>query len=484
MSTVIYLANQIIQIVEGTAGKKGASISNCISLQAPEGSIINGMIMDAEVFSAFLTEAFMENRISTKDVTLVINSTKFIGRRMELPAMKPAQEMEYIARDYTESGRAGEEMIYGYISLSSQKGKLKSIYAEGIEEEFINDYLDIFAKAGIKLKSIYSGESCLINHSSQMVKSGLRTYLMMIIEGTSLIQILFVNGVFYYYNSVRCFQDIGSVEYGMNMARSVSQIMQFMKSERIEETIECVVIAGDRAENLDNYQEGFELSGLDVPLSAYQVTANVFNDSNIHEFFPSVSGLSELGRNSDFYYSIMQRKKNRRFSRETIRAITVVASVFAAMFAVFLTLFSIKMIKQAELNKLIEYNQDPITMMDVMEYDGYAERNEFLKQERRAIAELKENIATYPCGNSTVQRVIDSCASGYADITYDSFESERGVISITAQAPLVDDINKFIKNLTERDEFYKIDYTGYDYDDHTGMWLINVNCILAEGAGR
>ena len=50
MNTVIYLANKQIQIVEGTASKGALSVKRYYSVEAPEGSIINGIVMDTDSF--------------------------------------------------------------------------------------------------------------------------------------------------------------------------------------------------------------------------------------------------------------------------------------------------------------------------------------------------------------------------------------------------------------------------------------------------
>ena len=45
MSTVIYLANQQIQVITGTPGNRKISVADCYTEDAPDGSIINGMII-------------------------------------------------------------------------------------------------------------------------------------------------------------------------------------------------------------------------------------------------------------------------------------------------------------------------------------------------------------------------------------------------------------------------------------------------------
>ena len=85
MSVSIYLNNLQVQIVNGTFGKKG-KFQNSIIADAPDGSIINGIVMDQDSFVQFLNRVWAEYNLSKKDVHLVVNSNKIPGR---LPGTPP-----------------------------------------------------------------------------------------------------------------------------------------------------------------------------------------------------------------------------------------------------------------------------------------------------------------------------------------------------------------------------------------------------------
>ena len=44
MSTIVYLSNQQVQVVTGSPGKAKIRIEQSFEAQAPEGSIINGIV--------------------------------------------------------------------------------------------------------------------------------------------------------------------------------------------------------------------------------------------------------------------------------------------------------------------------------------------------------------------------------------------------------------------------------------------------------
>ena len=73
---------------------------------------------------------------------------------------------------------------------------------------------------------------------------------------------------------------------------------------------------------------------------------------------------------------------------------------------------------------------------------------------------------------------------GLQPVTFDSFDADLGVLTMTARADTVDNINKFIRNLCGEDIFSNVDYTGYSYVESDELWMIHVTCTLAESAGR
>ena len=79
MSVSIFLNNTTVQIVTGRKAKKGV-FENAFKVVAPEGSIINGIIMDTERFAAFLNEVWTAKNLPRNDVILVVNSNKIPGR--------------------------------------------------------------------------------------------------------------------------------------------------------------------------------------------------------------------------------------------------------------------------------------------------------------------------------------------------------------------------------------------------------------------
>ena len=181
MSIVIYLANSEIQIVEGSAGER-ISIERQLSRKTPEGSIVNGIVTDPDAFALFLKNVFDEKKIPKSDVSLVINSSKFVGQIMTLPPLSPKHTLEYIHREYANIEKE-ENKLYGFLRLKEKKGEGPGrIYAESISPDYIGGYVSLFEKAGIKLKGIYSGETSLIAAASATNGDSKESFLLVAAE--------------------------------------------------------------------------------------------------------------------------------------------------------------------------------------------------------------------------------------------------------------------------------------------------------------
>ena len=139
--------------------------------------------------------------------------------------------------------------------------------------------------------------------------------------------------------------------------------------------------------------------------------------------------------------------------------------------------------KENELEKLKDYNNDPSILMQVDEFDNLTRRNSFLVGQYLSIANINENLDTYPWATSKLQNKIFKLATGYATVTITSCNSDSGTtnMSVTAKDPQI--INEFITILMKQDIFHDVTYTGYNYSSEN-LYHVNVSCTLEEAVGR
>lgn len=483
MRTVVYLFNKQIQVVIGTPGQKKISVSNIYTGEAPEGSIINGIIMDAELFVGFMKEFWRTYNLPTKDIVFVINSSKFIGKTIEIPPMNEKKTIEFVEREFADVNR-GEELTYGMIPLGTE-GKLRKMYVEGIPTDFIKDYMDIFDAIGIKVKAIHSGEGSLISLTNMTIAQRYKTFIFEIADRMTLTTVLWVNGSFYYFNSVRCFHEQGTEDYANDIARSVSQVTQFMQAHQIEYPVEAVVLAGVEPLNLFMYQNAILQQGMQLPVVLFEDENIQAPSLEIQYQLHAASGLVINGNGKWQNYLIRYASStNNKEKKSTSKELIYIFGTLLVMIAIFAVFIFMKNQKQRELQKLKDYNEDPTNQMMAARSDFLVERMNFLSGQLVSVYVIEGGIYTYPVCNDKVTNQILKCAGNYAYVTFESFDADAGNVNMVAKAASVDDINKFIKALNDNEIFSDVNYTGYSYNESENLWDIHVTVTLAEAAGR
>ncbi len=483
MSIIVYLSNSQMQVVDGTRGEKKISVKEYYVEDLPQGCMINGMLMDSESFVSFMKQFWAAKGLSTKDVHLVINSNKFIGKNIDMPKLNDKKTLGYITREYKDMERE-EEFLYGYIKLFHEDKKMQHIYSEAISAEFLNDYIEVFKEIGVTLKGIYSGESGLINLVATTCARQYKTFVLQICDKMTLITILWAGGKFHYYNSVRCFQELGSEGYAHDVAKSISQIIQFMQANKMEETLECVLLAGVGSSDMNMYQNAIFDMGIDVSVKSYiydhKVVSGKYTDSG--QFNHAVCGLFINGKYQNYLTQIGKKAQDDKKTKSN--APIYIAACFALMLVLTVASMVARIQKERQLTSLQDYNNSPQVMMEVARYDALVDRNRFLILQEESVKKIIDDVYTYPLGDTYICDEIKNCATPYADVTFDSFAAKEGYIAFKAEADNVEDINLFIKKLYKKDIFTSIDYTGYAFSDTTQKWDIHVKCVLAESAGR
>ena len=105
---VVYLSNRHIRVIVGEPGKKRIQVRKMCEILDSEGCILNGTITDEEGLSHLLAELWEEQKLPRKGVHLLLDTSQFQSRRMEVPVQKPLEMLQFVKREFQESGRQEE----------------------------------------------------------------------------------------------------------------------------------------------------------------------------------------------------------------------------------------------------------------------------------------------------------------------------------------------------------------------------------------
>ncbi|MCR4901361.1 MAG: hypothetical protein K6A23_00765 [Butyrivibrio sp.] len=488
MGLTVYISNTEIQAVQGSGTANSVKANNFYSCETPEGSILNGVITDAQLLTDALKDFWEKEKLPKKNVELIINSSQLLGRITNCPLLPSKKLLTLLEHEFVETDRQ-EKPVVGYTELESdKKAKTARVFAEMASFDYITSYDQIFADAGVSLKGISSGIGKIVDLSEDTDILAEEISIIMMLDEVMLTTIFFLNGKYYYSSATRVFALRGTNEFGIEIAGVVSRLNQFAKSENIEGRIQSVMLSGFDTQESELVKQAIEgLNIGDITCSELicpsKVKVNGGDEAFRQMTFP-IAGLLKpansvnvLERARKLSPKTIQQDKILRLSMPYIVITFLLLAVTIAMAVVYIQ-------KNSYLKELNRHNTDASILADAASYDEEVEIVNDLTMQKQALELLTQDINTYPALRSSVKNLVEAKANGLAEVSFTAYEASSGILSIQATATDVESISTFIDLLNQEDTFEYINYTGYTYNQSTEDWTINMVCALSETAGK
>lgn len=115
----LHLSNRHIRIVDGTVSGQRVTVQAMYDEEDTRGCILNGIVMDVDAFSDLMRTIWEKYNLPRKDVHLVINSSQFTTKILELPKQSEKLLMQFISREFSDVERI-EDPVYSYYLLDDK----------------------------------------------------------------------------------------------------------------------------------------------------------------------------------------------------------------------------------------------------------------------------------------------------------------------------------------------------------------------------
>lgn len=483
MSEVVFLSNTNIQIASGSAAGDGVRLSKLISSPLPEGAVLNGVVMDQDRLIEAIKLAWQANKLPKSEVTLILNSPQLRANRVDAPLLADKKTTEFIERETRDSeyGRFQNPVTGWYVVGKDGKAKTQKVVYETAEIDFVNKYVDIFGKAGLKLKSIHNGVQLATEYFTKQASG--KTILYMILDGKSLVTIFFAEGKYYYDSTSRVFAQPGTPEFAKEIYASISSIRQFISAQHLTETVKDILFCGlaySHVNQLANDILNLD-STVDISMAQPPQGTSVGSDQSQFPFFVyPIAGLRKIDERMPILKNTKQASKKKAEKSFMAKLIVPFILILAAALIGYGVCLALKMQKESELKDVERYINNESTIAKVAEYDAMYDNMAEMGRIQGGVDILKNDLDSYPAPNSSINNAILEAAKKHdVSVEFNSYSASTGVFSITASSPEVEDINQFIAELMSMDIFENVDYTGYSLSSDGTSWQINVVCSLA-----
>ncbi|MBD5551842.1 MAG: hypothetical protein HDQ96_11825 [Lachnospiraceae bacterium] len=475
MITSVFLSNNTVFIACGAEGKRLSGRARSIIYRMPEGSLLNGMITNEQELTEQLRELWQKEGLPKKNVRLVLESSHFSVKTLELPHMKKAEISGVIQREFAEMEQY-EEKLYDYAVLHEMENGAQEALAVMVNRSYIESWKNIFGSIGITLERITVSRETMTRYFASCRELRQGAYVLLLLDDMILTSVLWINGRLISADRKRMFSEAGSEEFYTEIARSVSSIRQFYVGQKAKGKLEEVYLCGFRDEDTGRCQEslnGFDLNMRVQPLRA-SYADNVMAAGGLLQTKKTVNMLEALK---------VQKKADKSLKISAKRAVPLIVLIIVCIVAT-LGLMAACSMRMAKATKLSEYLSDPENLRKKYTVEALNSEVGNMTRMLRESEQVKEMKESYPLADSKVTDKILAVAGYDISVRVESYSASAGEIRLTISTPVVENVNQYISSLRNTGMFVDVDYVGYGYSEVDGRYQVQVSCILKGNAGK
>ncbi len=241
--TSVYITNQQIQVVVGTASQSGIAVRRVMTEPLPEGCMLNGAIINPTEISQRLSALFKREKLSG-NVHLVIDSSDVHTRVMETPILSERALREYLQIELQELDPMRDPLIdYMVLDPRTEAGG-GLVLAAQMERTLVGDYLALFSEAKITVESIIPALAAVIDLAQHHKLLADDTCILSVFDGSMMTQILFVEGKYRFSKRIRLMNEFGTDALVEELERSFSSLLQFYRTEQRTTPLSSVYFCG------------------------------------------------------------------------------------------------------------------------------------------------------------------------------------------------------------------------------------------------
>ena len=480
----VYLSNQKLQILQGSGGRR-PSAERAWTLDAPEKSIINGIVTDEAALQEMLRAFWQKEKLPAKKVQLVISSTQLNCRTTKIPRQNRRAVTAYLAREFAENG-AGENGILAWDEISRDDARhTLRVEATLTQQSYLQSLVDLFAGIGVTLSGITPARAAAIAVLQRLLQPQ-HASIVQIADGSNLVSFLLADGSYLYSSSQRMFGQPGTAQYGEEAARQASSILQFVQAQRLETKVERVYLAGMQPETENVCAASLQqlAAGLTV-LRLHFTQLGGAAAPMAEQYVYALGGLLLAGNKNDLLHGLRDGPAAERTPARTLHYAAPALAAAAAAAVAAGALGAVHTALQAQDTALQNYLSSSTVMQGVADYTLLEQQNAVLSGSVQDAQDIWAALESYPQANSALKDAIRLSTSGYAvTLSFSSYDAATGQLNLQTTAATVEIINQYISVLQQQDIFEKVDYTGYTFNAASADWTVNVTCTLSGQAGK
>ncbi len=185
---------------------------------------------DMEGWAEALRSLWAAHKLPTSGLTLVLPGNAVTVKTITVPKM-PEKKLDELVHQQMQS-RSEQEVAADFQDMGVDENGRRQLYCVSCPQATIASYLEMMERLKLRVSRITEPLSGYLKVLDVMAPLKQQTCVWLSFEGGSMLSILVENGQYRYSSRSRIFSEPGTIDFGTEISRSISGMLQFHASQR------------------------------------------------------------------------------------------------------------------------------------------------------------------------------------------------------------------------------------------------------------
>lgn len=477
MKSSIYISHKKVEVIGYTKSGKKVTIKQYASGLLPEGTMINGKIIERGYLVECLHSICGKNPKLFTDSTLIVDGSSIFAKKMTLPKLSKWRCEQHIREDFADTNDSIEELVCDYYQLEPKNKTDNTILAFAADKVQIDGYVSACRSAGIKLNSIRVGVQAILNYMDTRLDLKRTTVVLNVIDGVMMLSMLFEKGVNVFMSRTRLYGD-DYEQYIQSMLQNLSGLIQFNRSQNFNEIMYSYYL-GLAKNDLTLMNEINPYPG--ITLEALNIFGSVVGVDKLPPELSFVFLNTLLEKDSiDLIQSCKKLQKLKKRQRPKKYWIPVLICLLALLAAPVAYLYYQMFEVSAQLDDVKAYVTGEAVVSKSNELDQImAETSYYTGIVNQINGKIEWDESMVPV-SATLLDLVTKTYSDKVTILQLDFNSDAGSLRVNGSSASEIDSAAYVDALKRSRLVDGVKYTGYNYDSE-GKYNFSIDIALETG---
>lgn len=418
-----------------------------------------------------------KQKYQPEKVKLILPGSYSSTRVTKIP-FSGGRELEKMAANALEEN-ASEESLSDYGVLSADRKTGVCLCCASAEKAFLDRLLSMCKEIELKVSGVsvqMEGYLRVLDHLKEYRK---KTAIYLLFEENSMTSILYQEGQYLYSTRSRIFSERGTLDFGTEIVRNISGILQFYSTQQAAVPITDVYYAGCSADDFEAGEDG--IRGLNLEVHPLKVNLPFEAAGQAVDYLDCIGAMivEKKKRSVNLYRKWKASQEAPGVEKgELARHFFFPAVSLALCLAVFGGIQLWNHQTQGEIDKINDWINDPAVQEQYQTAKTQEEISSALASATNQVKQMDANLATYPDLTKEKIEQIEDVGGKDMEVRIRTMDSDSGLLTFYAVSREVIDIPGYVQSLEDTGLFESVDYSGYSYDD--GEYSMTLSCVMKE----